>query len=100
MDLIQQALPAFLVGAGHTLLYCISAFPLALLLGGLLALLASSKLSWLRVPARSCIEIIRATPILAQVFLLYYGLGGVLAAYGLQHLLNPWSAGIAALALN
>src|SRR5439155_270601 len=39
MDLIQQALPEFLVGARNTIIYCVSAFPLALLLGLILALM-------------------------------------------------------------
>ena len=51
MDLIQQALPEFLVGARNTLIYCVSAFPLALLLGLILALMSSSRIIWLRGPA-------------------------------------------------
>lgn len=100
MDTVRQVLPAFLLGAANTLIYCVSAFPLALALGMALALMARSRVTWFRVPARTFIEVIRATPILAQMFLLYYGLGGVLAGYGQQNLVNSWSAGIAALALN
>jgi His/Glu/Gln/Arg/opine family amino acid ABC transporter permease subunit len=100
MDIVQQLLPAFLVGARNTLIYCIASFPLALLLGLILALMANSRVTWFRVPARTFIEIIRATPILAQMFILYYGLGTLLANYGLVNLDNSWSAGIAALALN
>lgn len=100
MDAVRQVLPTFLLGAANTLIYCVSAFPLALALGIALALMVRSRVTWFRVPARTFIEVIRATPILAQMFLLYYGLGGILAVYGLQNLVNSWSAGIAALALN
>lgn len=100
MDEVLSVLPAFLVGALNTLIYCVSAFPLALLFGMILAFMARSRITWFRVPARTFIEVIRATPILAQMFILYYGLGTILATYGLQNLVNSWSAGIAALALN
>jgi His/Glu/Gln/Arg/opine family amino acid ABC transporter permease subunit len=100
MALIQQALPAFLGGIRDTILYCISSFPLALLLGLILALMSSSRFVWLKVPARTFIEIIRGTPILAQIFIVYYGIGALLASVGLAYLVNSWSAGIASLALN
>lgn len=100
MDLIQQVLPAFLVGTLNTLIYCASAFPLAVLLGMILALMAGSRITWFRVPARTFIEVMRGTPFLAQIYILYYGLGGLLANHGLIYLDNPMSAGITALALN
>ena len=100
MDVIQQALPAFLGGARNTILYCILSFPLALLLGLMLALMDSSHFVWLRIPARTFIEIIRGTPIIAQIFIVYYGIGALLASVGLVYIINSWSAGIASLALN
>jgi His/Glu/Gln/Arg/opine family amino acid ABC transporter permease subunit len=100
VSLVQQALPVFLIGALNTVLYCISAFPLALLFGLILALMSSARISWLKVPARIFIEVIRGTPIIAQIFIIYYALGGILANYGMSNLINSWSAGIAALAIN
>lgn len=100
MDLLLQALPAFLMGAWHTVLYCIAAFPLALLLGLFLALMSHAPGIWLRVPARTFVEVIRGTPILAQIFILYYGLGTVLGTIGMAGFVNAWSAGVAALSLN
>ncbi len=100
MDLIQQALPEFLVGARNTLIYCVSAFPLALLLGLILALMSSSRIIWLRGPARIFIEIIRSTPFIVQLFILYYAVGAILLTVKLETLDNAWSAGIAILAIN
>jgi glutamine transport system permease protein len=100
MDLIQQALPDFLAGARDTLIYCVASFPLALLLGLILALMSSSRFVWLKGPARIFIEIIRSTPTLVQIFILYYGVGAVLVNFNLSALDNAWVAGIAALAIN
>jgi len=100
MDLIQQALPDFLVGVRNTIIYCVSAFPLALLLGLILALMSSSRIIWLRVPARIYIEIIRSTPFIVQLFILYYAVGAILLTVNLETLDNAWTAGIAILAIN
>src|SRR5258708_6057803 len=67
MDLIKAALPAFLKGAENTIIYCVSSFALALLLGLILALMNSSRFVWLKTPARIFIEIIRSTPIITQL---------------------------------
>jgi glutamine transport system permease protein len=102
MSLIQQALPDFLRGTINTIIYCAVSFPLALLLGLILALMNSSRFVWLRTPARIYIEVIRSTPFIAQIFLIYYGLSALL--YDINPSLaqydNAWVAGIASLALN
>jgi His/Glu/Gln/Arg/opine family amino acid ABC transporter permease subunit len=100
MDLIQQALPDFLVGVRNTIIYCVSAFPLALLMGLILALMSSSRIIWLRGPARIYIEIIRSTPFIVQLFILYYAVGAILLTVNLETLDNAWTAGIAILAIN
>jgi len=99
MDLIQQALPDFLHGALNTLIYCVTSFPLALLLGLILALMKSSPFTWLSTPAKIFIEVIRSTPFITQIFILYYGVGALLTNVD-PYLDNAWSAGIVALALN
>ncbi len=100
MDLINAALPAFLLGAENTIIYCISSFALALLFGLILALMNSSQFAWLKTPARIFIEVIRSTPIITQLFLLYYGVGAVLVNFNLAYIDNAWTAGIATLSLN
>jgi glutamine transport system permease protein len=100
MDLIQLALPDFLIGLRNTVFYCISAFPIALLLGLILALMSSSRIIWLKGPARIFIEIVRNTPIIVQLFILYYGIGALLLNVHMELLDNSWSAGLAVFALN
>ncbi len=107
MDLIQQALPDFLEGTKNTIIYCVSSFSLALLFGLILALMDSSRFVWLKAPARIYIEVIRSTPIIAQIFLIYYGLSALLFDLGinfpslnLAQYDNAWVAGIAALTIN
>jgi glutamine transport system permease protein len=101
MQLFLQTWPSFLLGTLNTLLYCISSFPLALLLGLLLAFMSSSRLTWFRIPARTFIELFRGTPMIAQIFIIYYGVGAFLGNYApLAKLVNAWTAGIVALALN
>jgi His/Glu/Gln/Arg/opine family amino acid ABC transporter permease subunit len=99
-SIVQRALPAFLVGTLNTIIYCISAFPLALLFGMILALMSSSRFVWLKVPARTFIEVIRGTPMIAQIFIIYYAFGAILANYNLTFLINSLTAGIASLAIN
>ncbi len=100
MELIQSALPAFLRGALNTLIYCGISFPLAVLLGIALAAMSSSPFLFLRWPALGFIELMRNTPMITQLLLLYYGVGAVLAQMNLATWLNAWTAGVTALALN
>lgn len=100
MELIQSALPAFLRGALNTLIYCGISFPLAVLLGIVLAAMSSSPLLFLRWPALGFIELMRNTPMITQLLLLYYGVGAVLAQMNLATWVNAWTAGVTALALN
>src|SRR6266700_1121439 len=107
MNLIQQALPDFLDGTKNTIIYCVTSFTLALILGLILALMNSSHFVWLRAPARIYIEVIRSTPMIAQIFLIYYGLSAILYDIGLNYPSlnlaqydNAWVAGIASLSIN
>ncbi len=100
MELIQAALPAFLKGALNTLLYCGISFPIAILLGILLAAMSTSPYLFLRWPAAGFIEVMRGTPMITQLLLLYYGVGAVLAQINLAPWVNAWTAGVTALALN
>jgi polar amino acid transport system permease protein len=100
LNLLQRALPDFLDGTKNTIIYCVSSFALALLFGLLLALMGSSRFTWLRTPSRIFIEVVRSTPMIAQIFLVYYGLSAILANYNLAQYDNAWTAGIASLSLN
>src|SRR5579859_7583669 len=106
-SILPQVLPSFLQGTLNTIIYCGVSFPLALLLGLMLSLMSSSRFIWLRGPARIYIEVIRSTPFIAQMFLVYFGLSTILydigshfGNYTLANAVNGWTAGIAVLAIN
>lgn len=100
MQLILSALPEFIRGALNTLIYCTASFPIALLVGLMLAMMKESHFIWLKMPARIFIEVMRSTPLITQILLLYYGVGAVLANFNLSTLANAWVVGIVSLSLN
>ncbi|KRT73902.1 MAG: His/Glu/Gln/Arg/opine amino acid ABC transporter permease/periplasmic amino acid-binding protein [Deltaproteobacteria bacterium CSP1-8] len=69
--------PALLKGAGITVLVSVVSMGLAVALGLLLCLLRHYSGGPLRIAASSYIEIFRGTPLLIQLYLLYYGLPNV-----------------------
>jgi polar amino acid transport system permease protein/polar amino acid transport system substrate-binding protein len=91
-QLSPRQLALFLQGALVTLLISLAAMALAAPLGLVLALVrvASPRL---RPFATAYVEIVRGTPVLLQLYVLYYGLADVIA-------LGPWSAAIIGLGLN
>jgi polar amino acid transport system substrate-binding protein len=82
----------FLQGALVTMLISLAAMALAAPLGLALALVRLES-PRLRPFAAAYVEIVRGTPVLLQLYVLYYGLAGVVA-------LGPWSAAILGLGLN
>lgn len=93
MDLISRYGPSLLSGFGMTVLCWASGTALGIVIGFVIALL--QRLGWapLNAVLRAYIEVVRGTPFLVQLFLLYYG-GPSL---GLQ--LEATSAGIVGLGI-
>jgi polar amino acid transport system permease protein len=73
---LWENLPYFLdvliPAAGMTVRIAAGAFVLAIVVGLLLALLQTVRVSIITVVVRAYIEIIRGTPVLAQLFILYF----------------------------
>jgi polar amino acid transport system substrate-binding protein len=90
--LTSRQLWLFAQGAVVTLLISLAALALAAPLGLALAL-ARTETSRLRPLAAVYVELVRGTPVLLQLYLLYYGLAGVLS-------LGPFTAAILGLGLN
>jgi polar amino acid transport system substrate-binding protein len=87
-------LPLLLRGAAVTVELSVLAMGLGVVAGlavVLVRLYAPAPLSWL---ARAYVEVIRGTPLLIQLFLIYYGLPEI----GIR--LNPFLAGIVGLGMN
>lgn len=88
LDTTIDVLPLLLRGAQLTLLISIAAFALAIVGGFLLWRLSVSPHRWISWPATRIADFIRNTPLLVQVFLVYF----VGPNYGL--VLDPVWAGI------
>lgn len=84
----------FLRAAWLTLQITLLAFVLAMLLGLLTALASTSRVRLLRAIAGVYIEAIRNTPVLLQIFIVFFGLPSL----GIG--LNAYSAGVIALGVN
>jgi polar amino acid transport system permease protein len=72
-DMIARYGPLLLAGLMTTLRVCALASVIALLAGLALALLLRARLLVVRAAARGYVEVMRGTPILVILFLLYYG---------------------------
>jgi len=73
-ELIIESLPDLLLGAAVTFKLVGLAMILGLVLAVPLALARISKRIWLRGPAYAYIFFFRGTPLLVQIFIVYYGL--------------------------
>lgn len=71
---LQEVLPDLLRGATHTVAFTLAAFPLALAIGLLLALGETSRRWALRFSVRWFVEFVRSTPLLVQIYVLYFSL--------------------------
>jgi His/Glu/Gln/Arg/opine family amino acid ABC transporter permease subunit len=72
--LLQQLLPSLLSGFLITLEVTAAAIPLALVLGVLLVPARMSTTRLIRMPTLTYIELMRNTPLLLQIYLIYFGL--------------------------
>lgn len=93
-DLVGKALPLLATGLLTTLKICSLAMLLGLALGGLLGLAALSRSRPLRWAVMAYVDFIRGTPLLIQIFLVYFALPVV----GVN--LPEFWAGVLALGLN
>ncbi|HYD79678.1 MAG TPA: amino acid ABC transporter permease [Paucimonas sp.] len=93
-ELLRLAAPVMLKGAGYTLLFAVASMLGGLLLGFVLAVARILPWKFLQWPAAIYVSLMRGTPLLVQVFVIYYGLPSV----GIEF--EPVTAGILALSLN
>ena len=77
MELIQLAVPVLLKGLWMTLTLTALSVAIGFNLGLGLAILRGSENRWLAGFARNYSIVFRGTPLLVQIFLIYYGLGQV-----------------------
>src|ERR1700757_4937015 len=73
-SLIAQSLPLLLKGLVYTVALSLFGMAMGLVLGFGLALMRLSRSTALRWPAGAYVSAVRGTPLLVQLFLIYYGL--------------------------
>jgi cystine transport system permease protein len=94
-DLALSALGPILMGAVQgTIPLAAVSFALGLVLALALALMRLSRQRWLSAIARVFISIVRGTPLLVQLFVIFYGLPSL----GL--LIDPWPSAVIAFSIN
>ena len=94
--------PLFFQALGVTLKMTVVSLIAATVLGTIFGLFKVSGMGILKVIADIYIDIIRGTPLMVQVFIIYYGLGSVLKPYGFSWnaIGGASTAGMVALSLN
>jgi len=93
-DLIVQSLPALAKGAVLTIKFAVASMVLGLIVGLIVAIVRIGNNRSLAAIAQGYVSVMRGTPLLVQMFVVYYGLPGI----GIS--LDPTSAGILTLTLN
>lgn len=103
LSLIVDALPKMLMGIGLTFQLLILSAVLGLILAILLMLMRLSGKWWLSWPAQVYIYVFRGTPILVQIFIVYYGfpqLDIIRESYLWPVFRDPFGCAVVALTLN
>ncbi|PSM18293.1 MULTISPECIES: ectoine/hydroxyectoine ABC transporter permease subunit EhuD [Nitratireductor] len=93
-DFTWTILPRLIEATGKTVLAAGGGFAVALVLGLVLTLAQRTRFRPLTVITRELVELVRSTPLLLQVFFVYY----VGPQFGLR--LSPWTAGLIAIGLH
>lgn len=93
-DNLPYFLEVLIPAAGMTVRIAAGSFVLAIVAGLVLALLQTMRISLVTLIVRTYIELVRGTPVLAQLFILYFGLTQV----GIRF--TPVQAAIIGLGLN
>ncbi len=93
-SLFELAAPIMLRATALTLLFAVAAMVFGLALGGVVALVRVLEAPGLKQLAALYVSAFRGTPLLVQVFIIYYGLPSIGIAF------SPITAGILALTLN
>lgn len=100
LGFIIEALPALLRGAVLTLQLTAVATILGALGGIALGVARLSKISIVRLLARGYVDFFRGTPLLVQLFIIYFGIPPVFKSIGIEFSFNQWTAAIVGLSLN
>ncbi len=95
IPLILNSFPLLLKGAGLTLEITAIAVGLGLVLGLFLSLGQLSRHAIFRIPAKVYVDVIRGTPLLIQIFIIYFALPEIIG-----HRVDPFIAAVTACSMN
>ncbi|MDF5719261.1 MAG: ABC transporter permease subunit [Rhizonema sp. PD37] len=100
ISVILQALPFLLQGALVTLEITAFSIVLGLIGGSLLGIIRLSDITLVRWLARAYVDFFRGTPLLVQIFMIYFGIPAVIQELGFTFSFDRLSAAVIALSLN
>lgn len=100
LETIFEALPILLQGAVVTLQLTAIATVLGLVGGTLLALARLSRSWFLRLLSRCYVDFFRGTPLLVQLYIIYFGLPVLFRSTGIDFRFDQWEAAVVGLSLN
>lgn len=100
INVILQAVPTLLQGALVTLQLTMLSVVFGLIGGSLIGIIRLSHIAPLRWLARAYVDFFRGTPLLVQIFMIYFGLPAILQELGSTFTFDRLVAGVIALSLN
>lgn len=93
-DLVWELMPRFIDATGKTLMAAGGGYAIAIVLGLVFSVAQRTPYFLVTVVVRELIEVIRSTPLLLQIFFIFY----VGPQFGVR--LSPWTAGLIAIGLH
>ncbi len=99
-QVMTNALPLLLQGAVVTLQLTAISVLLGMVGGSVIGILRLSKVDWVAIGARIYIDFFRGTPLLVQIFMIYFGLPALIKGFGGTFTFDRWVAAVMALSFN
>lgn len=100
LNIVLDALPALIKGAGTTIFLAALSILLGLIGGSLMGIARLSPIPVIRIATQAYIEFFRGTPLLVQIFMVYFGLPALFQSWGVPFSLDRPVAAVLALSLN
>lgn len=103
-QLIVDSLPLLIGGAGITIQITLMSVGFGFFIGLVVALMNLSRFRLIRLIAKCYVELFRGTPLLVQIFMIYFGgpklLGAIVNANGAPEPIGPYLAAVLACSIN
>ncbi|WP_315789170.1 ABC transporter permease subunit [Fischerella sp. JS2] len=100
VGVILRSVPILLQGALVTLQLTVFSIILGLVGGSLIGIIRLSQIKPIRWIARAYIDFFRGTPLLVQIFMIYFGIPAIMQELGFTFSFNRFAAAVIALSLN